>query len=174
MSKCFERRLKLFKSDRCLTELWVSQTKHQTVNNLEPCWFAEVWAQGPCSDIRPWIFYWWCQNRTFSPVIARMQTRLKNLCKQISIPHPWNVKGHGGFGCLEKPFQFLSHTQSTTVSIVCTTIKLEYSQWAPHLSTERVRIRRTVAWPGSPKLEEAEYPLLLDPKPLKHFSKSWS
>lgn len=169
MSKCFKRRITLSKAHRCLTELRVSQTKRRTVNNLEPGWLAVVWTQGPCSDIRPWIFYWRCQNRTFSPVITRMQTRLKNLCKQISIPHPWNVKGHGGFGCLEKPLQFLSHTPNTTVSVVCTTVKLEYSQWATRLSTERVRICRTVAWPGSPKLEEAEYPPPPRPKASETF-----
>lgn len=57
-----------------------------------------------CSDIRPWIFHWCYLNRTFSPVITTMQTCSKSLCQHISMLSTQNLKGHGGFGCLENPF----------------------------------------------------------------------
>lgn len=109
-----------------------------------------------CSDIRPWIFHWCYLNRTFSPVITTMQTCSKSPCQHISILSTWNLKGHGGFRCLENPFY-----PSVTLQVQLSASYIWLSKLCfcrePKSFVSR-KFTATVAWPRSPSHKKQNAP----------------
>lgn len=88
----------------------------------------------------------------FIPVSTRTQTHLKSLCKQISVPHPCNVRRHGGFGCLGDLFY-----PSVTLRVPLSALYAELSNLCicrePRSLVSHFKFTetsRTVAWPRSP------------------------
>lgn len=89
-----------------------------------------------------------------------MQTRLKSLCKQISIPHPWNVKGHGVSGCLENPF-YRPVTLQVRLSVFYAQLSDLCICREPHSFVNQFKLTetsRTVAWPRSPSHRKPNAP----------------
>ncbi len=89
-----------------------------------------------------------------------MQTPLTGLYKQISIPHPWNVKGHGSFGRLENLFH-LSVTLQIWQSVLYARLSKTCICRVPHSVVSPFKFTktsRTAAWPGSPRHEKQNSP----------------